>query len=334
MPAIKLERKKNLDMNFVLLFGMPRSGTTWIGKVFDSHPGVHYMHEPDAIKRMDQFIPLFPNIDDVQQYRGAIERYLEEIASFGSVRINGKLPLFRKSGQSEVNYFAGRVNMLLRRSLDRILNKELTWTNNGNDNPRCKFVWKSIESSGRLGAILQTQPKSKGVLILRHPCGHIASVLRGQKGGAFAAGTESEEDWGYYDILLKNPEADHYGLTLAMLKKMYPEERLAWRWVLVNEKAQQDIAELKNGRIIRYEDLCQNPKEEYAKLFEFVGLSWDIQTEKFLNSSVSGDSSNYYSVFKNPISSANKWKGELDSSVVKKINAIVKQTAIGNLYFS
>ncbi len=319
-------------MNFILLFGMPRSGTTWIGKVFDSHPDVHYMHEPDAIKRMDQFIPLFPSIDEVQQYKGEIERYLEEIASFGSVRINGKLPLFRKSGQSEVNYLAGRVNMLLRRSLDRILNKELTWTNNENNELSRKFVWKSIESSGRLGAILQTQPKSKGVLILRHPCGHIASVLRGQKGGAFAAGTESEEDWGYYDILLKNPEADQYGLTLTTLKRMYPEERLAWRWVLVNEKSRQDIVRLENGRVIRYEDLCENPKEEYSKLFKFAGLSWDSQTEEFLSSSVLGDSSNYYSVFKNPMSSANKWRDELDSRVADRILKVVKQSSIGDLY--
>ena len=33
----------------ILLFGMPRSGTTWLGKIFDSHPQVLYRHEPDYL---------------------------------------------------------------------------------------------------------------------------------------------------------------------------------------------------------------------------------------------------------------------------------------------
>lgn len=29
----------------ILLFGLPRSGTTWLGKLFDSHPDTLYRHE-------------------------------------------------------------------------------------------------------------------------------------------------------------------------------------------------------------------------------------------------------------------------------------------------
>ena len=36
----------------ILLFGMPRSGTTWLGKIFDSHPLVLYRHEPDTWQRL------------------------------------------------------------------------------------------------------------------------------------------------------------------------------------------------------------------------------------------------------------------------------------------
>ena len=31
----------------ILLVGLPRSGTTWVGKIFDSHPSTLYLHEPD-----------------------------------------------------------------------------------------------------------------------------------------------------------------------------------------------------------------------------------------------------------------------------------------------
>jgi hypothetical protein len=32
----------------ILVFGLPRSGTTWLGKIFDSHPETLYRHEPDS----------------------------------------------------------------------------------------------------------------------------------------------------------------------------------------------------------------------------------------------------------------------------------------------
>ena len=43
----------------ILAIGMPRSGTTWIGKILDSHPRTLYRHEPDTWRRLDT-IPLFP----------------------------------------------------------------------------------------------------------------------------------------------------------------------------------------------------------------------------------------------------------------------------------
>ena len=32
----------------VMLVGSPRSGTTWMAKIIDSHPQVLYRHEPDS----------------------------------------------------------------------------------------------------------------------------------------------------------------------------------------------------------------------------------------------------------------------------------------------
>src|SRR5271154_2625415 len=33
----------------ILIIGYARSGTSWLGKIFDSHPDVMYLHEPDKL---------------------------------------------------------------------------------------------------------------------------------------------------------------------------------------------------------------------------------------------------------------------------------------------
>lgn len=37
----------------LLLLSAPRSGSTWLGKIFDSHPDILYKHEPDTVLRIE-----------------------------------------------------------------------------------------------------------------------------------------------------------------------------------------------------------------------------------------------------------------------------------------
>jgi hypothetical protein len=46
-----------LAASAVLVLGSPRSGTTWLAKIFDSHPGVLYRHEPDQLTASEPGLP-------------------------------------------------------------------------------------------------------------------------------------------------------------------------------------------------------------------------------------------------------------------------------------
>lgn len=69
--------------------------------------------------------------------------------------------------------------------------------------PQISVVWKSIESLGRLGVLARVFPDARSVTIFRHPCGYVASVLRGESKRKFEGGTPSSEDWGVYSMLLE-----------------------------------------------------------------------------------------------------------------------------------
>src|ERR1700712_2005324 len=67
----------------ILILGYPRSGTTWLAKIFDSHPDILYRHEPDELSP--------PRAD--AEPAGQISYWLKQ----RSLRAAGKRPTFAKS---------------------------------------------------------------------------------------------------------------------------------------------------------------------------------------------------------------------------------------------
>ena len=43
------DRWQQLAASAILVLGSPRSGTSWLAKIFDSHPNILYRHEPDEM---------------------------------------------------------------------------------------------------------------------------------------------------------------------------------------------------------------------------------------------------------------------------------------------
>ena len=52
-----------LSQSAILILGSPRSGTTWLAKIFDSHPDILYRHEPDELTLPE------PGLDPAEQVR-------------------------------------------------------------------------------------------------------------------------------------------------------------------------------------------------------------------------------------------------------------------------
>ena len=88
-----------------------------------------------------------------------------------------------------------------------------------------------------MGVIVDCLDNCIGIHIIRHPCGYIASVLSGESKKKFMSYTPASEDYPIYKKLLETDQAQRYGLTMDKIKAISAEERLAWRWVLFNEKA-------------------------------------------------------------------------------------------------
>ena len=323
-----------MNGSLTLLVGMPRSGTTWIAKIFDSHPDTLYRHEPDSGNAL-RALPLIAACDDLPAYAPMLREFVGGLARLRHSRSAGSLPIFRKSYQSPAGYRLRKLSVIAAKA-SALVNCELPVSDGivRQKAARLHLVWKSIESLGRIGAILRAIPECRALIIQRHPCGYVASVLNGEAEKRFDGTTASADDFPVYAMLLERSPRKRRNPTIDDLRSMSRVERLAWRWLLYNEIAMTDIAGCPRGSIVHYEEACARPLDAARGMLRFAGLAWHPQVETFVRSSTTRTSSRYYSVFKNPQDSAAKWQTQLTAGSIDCILRIVGQSDLGKLYAS
>jgi Sulfotransferase family len=317
------------DDKLILVLGAPRSGTTWLAKIFDSHPQVVYRHEPDTVDRDLQGI--FRS-DQLDQHRKAAHDYLHRLLQVNTLKSSGSLPIFRKHHHNPLQHQFRTGMIYTLRALEKLgrPGQMATWirvpdmidSENWDD---LKVVVKSVSSLGRVRLFAEALPSARIVFIVRHPCGQIASMMRGVTLGKFGEPPVRE--------ILGTEQARQYGLTEKRLDSLPAVEQFAWHWAILNERAIEDLTGLSAAKVVRYQDLCTDPLNVSKDLLAFSGLSWSAQTQAFIaESTCYSGRDRYYQVYKRSSLSLNKWRDQLDREDRRRILAVVRQTSMRALY--
>ena len=172
-------------------------------------------------------MPWATEISDIELYRPQVVRFLSLLPNVNTSRAAGSLPIFRKEYRSTLQHWLHCSSVLGAKLTRRILTREQQVFPgfNYNSMPGLRLVWKSINSMGRLGVFLRVAGHCKAIVILRHPCGVIASVKRGVATGNLRS--DHSEDYGLFEKLVETDAGKPEGLTVNDLRQMKPEERLA-----------------------------------------------------------------------------------------------------------
>lgn len=319
-----------MDHPVILLMGLPRSGTTWIAKMFDSHPRTVYLHEADRGFTL-RAMPIAPDVADAEALRPIAEAFADSLLKMTDAHVVGSRPHFPKAYRSSVAAKLYELNSMASKLASAVhLDCPILPLVTYDKIPDLHVVWKSVISIARLGVFVRVLNERRAILLLRHPCGHVASMLRGEMEHNFAY--PPSEDYKLFEILLATRQAHDHGLTMERLTSLHPSERLAWRWVIAYEKALQDIRGIGGCMSIRYEDVCAEP-ERYAKqMFDFCGLSWGPTTADFIKSSTSTETDKYYGLFKNPLKSAMRWQSDLSEEDIQRIYRVVENSDLERIY--
>ena len=158
--------------HFILILGAPRSGTTWLAKIFDSHPDVLYRHEPDT--RAPDYCP------------ADAATYFRELVATQWLKSSGSLPVFAKTYRPGAGRHAHRGLIYALRAADKfsagaLRNMPLPDLFTPAAHPNLRVVVKSVSFRLRLRALLQAMPGLHVVFIVRDPFGQVASMLRGTR---------------------------------------------------------------------------------------------------------------------------------------------------------
>ena len=311
----------------VLLFGSPRSGTTWLGKIFDSHPHTLYRHEPDSWGRLN-WMPIAPEVEDTERYAGRLRDFVAHLPHSRETKVAGTLPLFHKDYYNSIQELLNRASVTAAKLAARTVGEVRVPSVAARAERNARLVWKSIESVGRLGVAARAIPESRAIHIVRHPCGYVGSVVRGEQQHRFTGDGAAAEDYGLIAAISGTEPARRYGIDVQVAHDLHPAERMAWSWVIFNEKAIEDTKGLTNVRLLIYETLCHRPTEVARELFQHCGLPWSSQTEAFLGASTSRENKAYYSVFKNPEAAAQRWRKELAPEIQQRVMDVVAKSRL------
>lgn len=196
----------------IMIIGASRSGTSWVGKVFDSHPDVLYRHEPDASLH-EPGLPFFIDPTETERYVPLAADYAQRLLNIHTVKSAGHFPIFHKSYYSKAAELAhGSVIHALKwaeklsgRNLSSLPIPDLFQIGAASS---LRPVVKSVSARGRASAFIKAMTGARFIFLLRHPCGQIASALRGGRTGKMAVDP-------FIDTTLATPHARRAGLQRA-----------------------------------------------------------------------------------------------------------------------
>jgi hypothetical protein len=308
----------------ILVVGAPRSGTTWLAKIIDSHPDVLYRHEPD------ETLP-GPAVLTAEALPPLLAGWIAD----RSARTVTKRPFFPKSwqpgwGRTLRTAIAGAVSAASRlpAPLNRLAQVDIP---DLMGQPAPRVAIKSVRWALDAAVLARTLPASRTLFILRHPCGQVASVMRGNRQRRFdlkTAGTDMP-----FDEAAALPFAAAHGIDDPSFQALPDAAKYAWSWRAFNEPAYAALAPQPNVHVILYEALCAQPETLSRRILAFAGLDWTHQTETFVGrSTVHHGKAGYYDIVRDALAAAEAWRQSMPAADQQAVRGVVAASPLARFW--
>jgi len=322
------ETPPDADTRLSAVFGYPRSGTTWLGSLIDTHPRVAYRFEP-----FHRVAPRNPTLQSIREKLSGNEASAADIDALRRVLLPAdpmleRPPFFAKRLDARCSIGRSWLRPLWQKA--RPLHGLYGWLYS----PRAAathVVFKEVDCEREMiGAFGGSTHAIRGVYLLRHPCGVLRSIGEGQSQGLMP--TARERVVGGLIAELDPPLSDAFGPRIDAMNRI---ERQALLWRLGADIALR-LADQTGGRLLPvfYENLCDDTLGTMRRVFAHLGLEMTDATGAYIDASTSGQSHRksmwtrgYFSTFRDTRAVMDRWKSEMPAEQQARVLAIVRDSA-------
>ncbi len=316
----------------VFLTGRGRSGTTWLGQIMNTYQNCAYKYEP--------FLPLKNTVyrQWLQKIHiGNTEELREEFWKFcGSCYFDVDMPPFIPKDFRWQNpyvlkllYGIGKQVKVLKFLYESYGRTKL--------DSQASILIKDVNFPNHLLPYFCEILSPKLIAMVRNPFANYASGKKGRELGLLGKKDLSNQvDSICKSIELSGQEALSYYTPL--LASMSEAQLSAITWRLEVEPLVFFAQSYKAGLVLVYEDLCMDTLTKVAEVFEFVGWPLEKNTLDFIELTTSGErqvldkSKAYYSVYRDPKQSLEKWRSQLSEREKEDINEIFSESPVRTLW--
>jgi hypothetical protein len=324
LPEPRTEQPASALNRLILLLGTPRSGSTWLAAILNSYHRVLYSHEPLSRQRDAEMEALVARIKNTGAIDAEGRKFILRRWSMAHHDCQ-RPPFFKKDFLPYPPWLQMFAWVFVRTTGFGRKRFEDLFSPSGNKS--FDLLAKDINWAAHARSIvLALNPLLLN--IVRHPCGVVASLLRGQRLGLMPV-TDRCEWFGYHQPLCKR-----LGHSFEDVQELEDWEFLALDWLAQNVDF-LDVARIHpHKHLVVYEDLCRDPMGVIKGVYDFLGWEMGRSTTRFIERSTKERRSRlldwlqakhpYFGVLKNSLQSANSWKTELTGQQISRIISIAE----------
>jgi hypothetical protein len=282
----------------IFLLGVQRSGTTWLANIVDASPDVFFFMEPFAPPSIGG---LFPELPEAAFFLETSSPYLDHILRQElPKRLLRNKTLWFPLAMTETGWF--RIERWISqmgirygtlRHRERLLKfRNLSLNRMDAAYPlypkkRDPAVWaiKELRLAGKIPVLLQAFPDAHFLVIIRHPCATVQSILQWFEQGRLG---ELKRDLHTYldKIAVQNVAAPYHHL-IARCRAGSLAQKIALYWRISYETMCRQLADHPGTCLLVYEHLATQPADLLRQVFGNVGIPWSGALDDYIAYSTS-----------------------------------------------
>lgn len=283
-----------LPESLVFILGTQRSGTTWLANILDSSPETLLFVEPFA-----PAYDIFPEFPEASFFFEHSSDYLDHLLKVEMpVRLLRYKSLIFKKSMTSAKWFwierwlirmaAKKPQLLPIRVQNRIRKFELLNLNRTDDNyplypkDRHPSVWaiKELRLAGKIPVLQTAFPGAHFILIMRHPCATVHSILNWFDKGRLG---ELRQDLETYLLKIEGQTiSKFYKKLIAACRTATLAHKLGLYWRISYETILRQLEHYPRVKLIVYEQLALHPHETIEETFKHIGLPFSDSSKNYL----------------------------------------------------